>query len=172
MRFVGSIATIIFAIANLAAAQSVPSATPTASQCDAQNILDACLKSTKITLNLCEQQDYSCLCTQWNNVLTCYNNCPADQGRYGVESSKQANCNAASLLSSASKTASITSSSTASSSSAPTTTTTGGASITSTASPSGSAKPNAAAGMRGDGFVGVEVGGLMALLAIGLGTLL
>jgi hypothetical protein len=36
MHFLGSIATIFFAIAGIAAAHNVPRATPTATRCDAQ----------------------------------------------------------------------------------------------------------------------------------------
>ncbi|PGH30034.1 hypothetical protein GX50_07190 [[Emmonsia] crescens] len=85
---------IIVANINVAAAQDKPK-DGNAIKCDAQNILDACVKSTKAILESCPVQDWDCLCTQYNNVLTCYNNCPADQGRFAIESSKVANCNAA-----------------------------------------------------------------------------
>ncbi|OJD21061.1 hypothetical protein ACJ73_07602 [Blastomyces percursus] len=58
-------------------------------------MLRTCLKSTTIILQDCPAQDWDCLCTQYGNVLTCYNNCPTDPGRFAVESSKVANCNAA-----------------------------------------------------------------------------
>jgi len=169
MHFLRSIVTIVFAIAGIAAAHNVPRATPTGYHCDAQNILDACLLSTQLILNDCAPLDYACLCEQWGNVLTCYNNCPGDQGRYAVEASQTANCNAASLLAPTS-TSTTRPSPTASSDSATATTTTDSASATSeaSASASGSATQNAATGMRDR----VEIGGLMALLAMGLGHLL
>jgi len=170
MHFPASIVTVFFAIAGVAVAHNVPRATPTASRCDAQVILDTCLSTTKAILATCGPNDYSCLCTQYGNVLTCYNNCPADQGRFAIEASKVANCNAASLLASTTTTTSKPST-TASSSAA--TTTTDSASNTVAAASSSTAKPsNAAAGMRGDQIVAVEVGGLVALLAMGLGTLM
>jgi len=173
MHFLVSIATVLFAIAGIAAAHNVPRATPTATRCDAQVILDTCLMTTKAILDTCGPNDYSCLCTQYTNVLTCYNNCPADQGRFAIESFQADNCNAASLL--ASTTTTIKPSSTASPNSA-TTTATSAASSTgaaAAASSSGAAKQSsAAAGMRGDQIVAAEIGGLMALLAAGLGSLL
>ncbi|PGH10376.1 hypothetical protein GX51_00134 [Blastomyces parvus] len=80
-------------VANVNAAAEPQNAST--SKCAAQNILDACVKSTTAILNTCPTQDWDCLCTHHNNVLTCYNNCPGDQGRHGVESSKVAMCNAA-----------------------------------------------------------------------------
>ncbi|KLJ10486.1 hypothetical protein EMPG_14132 [Blastomyces silverae] len=79
--------------ASKCAAQKIPLLTQEPDQ--TPSILDACVKSTTAILNTCPVQDWDCLCTHYNNVLTCYNNCPADQGRFGVESSKVANCNAA-----------------------------------------------------------------------------
>ncbi|OAX80051.1 hypothetical protein ACJ72_05623 [Emergomyces africanus] len=85
---------VIVANINVAAAQDKPKDGNT-SNCAAQYILDACVKSTTSILASCPVQDWDCLCTQYNNVLTCYNNCPGDPGRFAVESSKVANCNAA-----------------------------------------------------------------------------
>ncbi|OJD19963.1 hypothetical protein AJ78_00157 [Emergomyces pasteurianus Ep9510] len=85
---------LIVANVNVAVAQDKPK-NGNASNCAAQNILDACVKSTTSILNSCPVQDWECLCTQYTNVLTCYNNCPGDPGRFAVDSSKVANCNAA-----------------------------------------------------------------------------
>jgi len=96
MRFA---AIFLAATAGLAAAQSVtvtssaavPS-TSSPSNCAAQDILDACLTSTKAILASCAANDYGCLCDQYTNVLTCYNNCPDDPGRFGIQQEVTQNC--------------------------------------------------------------------------------
>ncbi|KAK2773285.1 hypothetical protein FQN52_004575, partial [Onygenales sp. PD_12] len=82
---------LLIATINPAAAQN----DKTGTKCAAQNILDACLKSTKLTLENCPVNDWECLCARYTDVLTCYNNCPSDQGKFAIESSQLANCNAA-----------------------------------------------------------------------------
>ncbi|KAK2812652.1 hypothetical protein FQN50_001298 [Emmonsiellopsis sp. PD_5] len=81
----------LFATINPAAAQN----DKTSTKCAAQNILDACLKSTKLTLDNCPVNDWECLCARYTDVLTCYNNCPSDSGKFAIQSSQVANCNAA-----------------------------------------------------------------------------
>jgi hypothetical protein len=56
------------------------------------SILDACLTSTKAILASCAANDYGCLCDQYTNVLTCYNNCPDDPGRFGIQQEVTQNC--------------------------------------------------------------------------------
>jgi len=100
MRF--SIATVILAAAGFAAAQSTTLTSSTAvatsssgsTKCQAQNILDACLTSTKAQLDACAGNDYGCLCDQYTNVLTCYNNCPNDPNKFGIQQEMTQNCNA------------------------------------------------------------------------------
>ncbi|RAL64396.1 hypothetical protein DID88_001872 [Monilinia fructigena] len=49
--------------------------------------------------------DYTCLCTSWNAVLTCYNECPNDSGYAGALLNKQTYCNNASVYTSTSSSA-------------------------------------------------------------------
>jgi hypothetical protein len=56
---------------SLAAAQSTSAAVaPGTSVCAGQNVLDACLGSTRAIANACQTTDYNCLCQKWNDVLT------------------------------------------------------------------------------------------------------
>ncbi|KAI1629801.1 hypothetical protein EDD37DRAFT_67765 [Exophiala viscosa] len=48
-------------------------------------------------VNSCAQTDYSCLCTQYGNLLTCYNNCPNDPGATTVQQDREQYCNAAAV---------------------------------------------------------------------------
>ncbi|KAL2259531.1 hypothetical protein VTK26DRAFT_6767 [Humicola hyalothermophila] len=50
----------------------------TTSICGANYIVEACLSSEHAKLSACGSQDYECQCNQWQNILTCYNNCPND----------------------------------------------------------------------------------------------
>ncbi|CAD6441340.1 80098020-1c09-4886-abde-787280242245 [Sclerotinia trifoliorum] len=90
------------------AAQTTAATTPVAptggssSACLGQNVLDACLSSTTAIAQACQSTDYSCLCTSWNAVLTCYNQCPNDAGYAGALSNKQTYCNNASIYTSTS----------------------------------------------------------------------
>ncbi|ETN46333.1 uncharacterized protein HMPREF1541_00517 [Cyphellophora europaea CBS 101466] len=118
MKYTG----VIAAFAAVAAAQSVTStgssSTPTgsSSSCDAQNILDACKATIQGQINTCKANDYSCLCENYGNLLTCYNNCPNDIGVGTVQQQRDQNCNAASVY--GTTTSYGTASSTASSASA------------------------------------------------------
>ncbi|RAH44326.1 GPI anchored serine-threonine rich protein [Aspergillus brunneoviolaceus CBS 621.78] len=110
-----------------AAAAAAPAATTAASAGDtaqcAKSILDACLKQLQPQMDACAQNDWDCLCTQSQNVLTCYNDCPSDPGRYTVTQQQVPYCNAAqanSLLYSTSTR--VTKTSSATKTSAPTTT--------------------------------------------------
>ncbi|PYH46148.1 GPI anchored serine-threonine rich protein [Aspergillus saccharolyticus JOP 1030-1] len=95
-------ASLVAALPNAAAAAAAPAATTGDSssssgdtaQC-AKSILDACLKQLQPQMSACGQNDWSCLCTQSQNVLTCYSNCPSDPGRYTVSQQEVSYCNAA-----------------------------------------------------------------------------
>lgn len=50
----------------------------TSSACAADYIVDACLSSENAKLASCQGTDYECQCAQWQNIITCYNNCPSD----------------------------------------------------------------------------------------------
>ncbi|KAL4930098.1 GPI anchored serine-threonine rich protein [Aspergillus undulatus] len=69
------------------------------SDCPAQNILDACVDSISGQLDDCGANEWDCLCTQTENLLTCYNNCPNDPARYGINQQRTSYCNAADQLS-------------------------------------------------------------------------
>ncbi|EON62821.1 hypothetical protein W97_02046 [Coniosporium apollinis CBS 100218] len=77
-----------FAIAQTATGSAVSSiATSTTNGClpGAETIVDACLASTQALADACVGNDWVCLCTQYQNVLTCYNNCPSLPNRATVQ---------------------------------------------------------------------------------------
>jgi len=84
MRF--SVVTLIVAASSFAAAQST---------CTAKVILERCLEDTKPQVAICISNDYACLCERQKAVLTCYNNCPNDQGIHAQTATVTALCNAA-----------------------------------------------------------------------------
>ncbi|EME84207.1 uncharacterized protein MYCFIDRAFT_195328 [Pseudocercospora fijiensis CIRAD86] len=96
-------AVFVLAVAGFAAAQSttsVPSSSSSSvatSGCGTQidTIISACLGSTTPQLKACASQDWDCMCTQSQNVLTCYNNCPSDPNKFGAEQTSVSYCNAA-----------------------------------------------------------------------------
>ncbi|RMD40538.1 hypothetical protein DV735_g4585, partial [Chaetothyriales sp. CBS 134920] len=176
----------LVALASLAAAQTATTSaasTTTSSSCAAQNILDACIATIQGQINSCATTDYSCLCTQYVNLLTCYNNCPSDVGVGTVQQLRQQNCNAASVYGSTttlqatwtSEEASSTATETSADSTATATSSeavetgfaSGSGSSTATSSSStSSSTENAAA-------IGAEVAsGLLAIVAAGFGLLL
>ncbi|KPI44097.1 uncharacterized protein AB675_6294 [Cyphellophora attinorum] len=83
-------------------------------------ILDACKGTIQGQINSCATNDWGCLCTQYINLLTCYNNCPGDTGVASVQQQREQYCNFASVYSSSTtriSAASTTASSSATSSS-------------------------------------------------------
>jgi len=108
-----AVTILAVAFAGVAAAQA---------RCEAQNIVDACTAQYKGRLSDCDANDWSCLCQESTNLLTCYNNCPKDSDRSGVQSQVTSYCGAASAANtsktssySAKKTSSADASTTASS---------------------------------------------------------
>ncbi|KAK2760858.1 hypothetical protein FQN54_002098 [Arachnomyces sp. PD_36] len=83
MRFF-NVAAVLLASAGIAAAADCPA-----------HVLDTCLKTTEPAVKKCPPNDYECLCTKNKAVLTCYDNCPDHEGRFGAQSTVTANCNAA-----------------------------------------------------------------------------
>jgi len=167
MRFIATIATVLIATVGFGAAQTATksaSSSSSTSTCQAEDILQACLKSTQPMLQGCSSNDWSCLCTQSINVLTCYNNCPNDPGAVGAGQTKQSYCNAASAyvsttsvpvssgVSSAIPAASGSSGSTASSS-----------------VPTASTKASSTAGAAARA---IETGGMVAAMMLGLAAAL
>jgi len=84
MRF--SVVTILLAASSIAAAQKT---------CAAKPILERCLETTKPQIANCDVQDWECLCARQTDVLTCFNNCPQDDGIHAQQATVTAICNAA-----------------------------------------------------------------------------
>lgn len=61
------------------------------------SILDSCKGTIQGQINACATTDYSCLCTQYINMLTCYNNCPMDTSVAIVQQQRELYCNDASV---------------------------------------------------------------------------
>jgi len=141
--------------------------------CDAFNIVETCISQYGPRANACPPNEYSCMCIEYTNLLTCYNNCPMDTNSSGIKSSVTSFCNAAAAASSASSmtnTAKPTSGAGSSTvaSSAPTgsgSPTTTGAPSSSGSSSSGSSSPNAALALTPAGTYGA-LAGVMAIAGI------
>ncbi|KAL2832024.1 hypothetical protein BDW59DRAFT_139565 [Aspergillus cavernicola] len=146
---------------------STTSTPQAASTCEAQNILDTCIRSIQAQVDACGPNEWGCLCEQTNNLLTCYNNCPEDTGRTGVEQQRVSYCNAAGLVSSSSTTSRTatstnTSTSTATSTSTSTDSEETGATTTSSGAASAETSDDAAVGS-----VRVDMG-LLGLVVLGV----
>lgn len=76
--------------------------TTTDTKCNAQNILDTCVKQFKPQVEACSTTDYSCSCQGYTNLLTCYNNCPDDQTRFSIDQQKSLFCGYVSIYASTS----------------------------------------------------------------------
>jgi hypothetical protein len=50
----------------------------TTAACGADYIVESCLTSEKAKLASCKDREWNCLCANWKNILTCYDNCPND----------------------------------------------------------------------------------------------
>ncbi|KAF2740698.1 hypothetical protein EJ04DRAFT_507723 [Polyplosphaeria fusca] len=122
MRFAIASAAIF---AGIAAAQTSTAAasTPTGGSCQAQNIVDACREGIQSQIDSCKANDWICLCDNYTNLLTCYNNCPDSNERPPVQNQVTQYCNAAAPLKSASASAAATAKTTGAASQASTMTT-------------------------------------------------
>jgi hypothetical protein len=89
------------AVALLASAAAVTAQSTTAaaggdkSGCAAQNIVDACKATIQTEIDKCEGNDWMCLCDNYTNLLTCYNNCPDSEEKAPVQNQVTQFCNAA-----------------------------------------------------------------------------
>lgn len=117
--------------------------------------------------------DYDCLCTQYTNLLTCYNNCPNDSGVTTVQQQREQYCTAASAYPSTSSTvAPLTSGSSSTAALTNTASTTSETAVVTgfaTGSGSGSAASASATSSSdsGNGAAGLDVvGSLMAAVAL------
>jgi hypothetical protein len=145
----------------------------------APSILDACLLTIQGQVNSCLSTDYGCLCNQYQNLLTCYNNCPADPGVSTVQQQHEQYCAAASAYPSSTSTPVVTGSTTSVVPlTDPTATTTSETAVQSgfatgsgtDSSPSSSATDSSDSG---NGASGLSVGGsLLAVALAGLGYVL
>ncbi|KAJ1898957.1 hypothetical protein LPJ66_002422 [Kickxella alabastrina] len=66
-----------------------------AGACAAQNIVERCLSAQGLMFDQCEYSDWACKCQAQTSLVSCYNNCPDDQGRIGPEAQVALYCNAA-----------------------------------------------------------------------------
>jgi hypothetical protein len=48
------------------------------SNCAAEPVVTVCLASTGLAVTACGASDFACLCSAYQSVATCYNNCPDD----------------------------------------------------------------------------------------------
>jgi len=137
-----------------------------------RSILDSCKGTIQAQLNSCSTNDYSCLCSNYINMLSCYANCPDDIGVQTVQQQRQQNCEAASVYGSTTILGTATSSSGASSAtstSSESAAQTGFASETSTTSGSSSAASETSS----SGAQNVKAaGGLLALVFAGAAAFL
>jgi len=79
---------------SLAAAQTTISGSSVSSTaCAAQPVMDACYASTSAIAQACATTDYGCLCSKWNDVLTCFQQCPNDPRYAATLSSHETYCN-------------------------------------------------------------------------------
>ncbi|KAK3906734.1 hypothetical protein C8A05DRAFT_29388 [Staphylotrichum tortipilum] len=76
----------------------------TTSACGADYIVDACLSSERAKLEACKGTDYGCQCAQWQNIITCYNNCPNDPRQHSSAGQRDIFCGYASQFPSSSST--------------------------------------------------------------------
>jgi hypothetical protein len=135
-------------------------------------VLDACIATEQAQINGCSFNDYSCLCQQYGNLLTCYNNCPNDPGVFSVQQQKTQQCEAAQaygtttlMVAKSTSHSSSVASSTEGVSSVASGFATGSGSSTATGTAASSASSQAAAGA-----LRVETaGGLLAVVAAGFG---
>ncbi|OCL12386.1 hypothetical protein AOQ84DRAFT_156349 [Glonium stellatum] len=180
MRFAATLAVLAsvgFTAAQSSAASVASAAQPTStSTCLAQNIVDACVASIQPQISACSGTDWICLCQQYQNLLTCYNNCPNDPEKSTVQSQVTSYCTAAAPLLSASAASAATmphpsttatTASGASGASTLATTTTGAAAGTASGTQSGAKASSTGAA----GFIAAPVSGAVAVF-LGLAGLL
>ncbi|KAJ4292392.1 hypothetical protein N0V90_009054 [Kalmusia sp. IMI 367209] len=172
-------ATLVLAAASIAAAQttSAAAAVPTDTGICAQesvkltpinSIVDACVTQYDKQIKTCEGNDWICLCDNYTNKLTCYNNCMGSDERPPVQNQVTQFCNAAAPLKSSSLAAAKTESRSVS---APASTSTGESTTTGTSSASATV-PSASGFATGAAVaLGAPMGGAVAVL-LGLAGML
>ncbi|EJT80188.1 hypothetical protein GGTG_00191 [Gaeumannomyces tritici R3-111a-1] len=139
--------------ASLAAAQS--------SACGADYILEACLTTENAKFAACSEGDWDCKCSSYNNIMTCFNNCPNDLRRETQQGQQKIFCGYASQF--PSKTAGVAKSSAASGGAAAATTTPASGASNTASSTTGAASPAKTNGAATD--LAMNAGGVLALVA-------
>lgn len=130
------------------------------------SIVDACVAGIQPQVDSCSTTDYSCLCNNYQNMLTCYNNCPGqDPLQSTVQQQVQQYCQDASLY------GSTTTYGTAKSThSVATTATAAGSAMSGFGS---AAATSSSTSTPSNGAASVQVaGGALAVVAAGFGILL
>lgn len=66
-------------------------------ECQAQNIVDACVEGYTERIKRCQDKsnDWICMCDVYRDVLTCYNNCPNSNEKPPVQNQVTQFCTAA-----------------------------------------------------------------------------
>lgn len=59
------------------------------------SIVDACVDQYQKQVDDCKGDDWICLCDNYTNLLTCYNNCPDSNEKPPVQNQVTQFCNAA-----------------------------------------------------------------------------
>lgn len=139
--------------ASLAAAQS--------SACGAEYILDACLTTENAKFAACSEGDWDCKCSSYNNIMTCFNNCPNDSRRETQQGQQKIFCGYASQF--PSTTAAAAKTSAAAGGAAAATTTPAAGAATTASSTTGAASPAKTNGAATD--LAMNAGGVLALVA-------
>ncbi|PHH54996.1 hypothetical protein CFIMG_001359RA [Ceratocystis fimbriata CBS 114723] len=103
--------------------------------CNAANIVEACIGMTQPRVDACTGNDWSCLCSAYTDLATCYNNCPNDPSGFSAQQQVDSYCAAASQFPASTAASSGAATGTGS---VATATTTGSSRSSSTASGSGS----------------------------------
>jgi len=164
MRF-----TIAFAAAaagSLAVAQTTTTASAAAPSSDicAMDIVKNCVSRYQTRIDKCNEKsnDWLCLCDEYTNLLTCYNNCPSSQDKPPVQNQVTQYCNAAAPLKASQSSVAATAVKTSAAPTSASATSSAGTSI-----PSSQVQPE-----RNDGqSLGVSVGGVFAF-ALGVANML
>ncbi|KAL1629189.1 hypothetical protein SLS56_005524 [Neofusicoccum ribis] len=68
---------------------------PFADDISPYSIVEACVSGIKPRTEDCGGNDWSCLCSAYTDLLTCYNNCPNDPTRSSVNNQVTQFCAAA-----------------------------------------------------------------------------
>ncbi|PMD56938.1 uncharacterized protein K444DRAFT_632096 [Hyaloscypha bicolor E] len=84
-------ASLLLSVA--AAATTISGSSASSTACAAQPVMDSCYASTSAIAQACTTTDYGCLCSKWNDVLTCFLQCPNDPRYASAKSSHETYCN-------------------------------------------------------------------------------